>query len=43
VINPASKNKRSYWVNEDVKTDADGWLAAAEERKGSWWSDWPPG
>lgn len=40
VINPASKNKRSYWVNEDVKTDADGWLAVAEERKGSWWSDW---
>ncbi|MDD2665068.1 MAG: class I poly(R)-hydroxyalkanoic acid synthase [Dechloromonas sp.] len=40
VINPASKNKRSYWVNEDVKTDADGWLSAAEERKGSWWSDW---
>ncbi len=40
VINPASKNKRSYWVNEDVKTDADGWLTAAEERKGSWWSDW---
>jgi len=27
-------------VNEDVKTDADGWLAVAEERKGSWWSDW---
>ena len=40
VINPASKNKRSYWVNEDVKADADGWLAAAEERKGSWWLDW---
>ncbi len=40
VINPASKNKRSYWVNEDVKTDAEGWLAMAEERKGSWWLDW---
>ena len=40
VINPASKNKRSYWVNEDVKNEADGWLAAAEEKKGSWWSDW---
>ncbi|RKT60894.1 polyhydroxyalkanoate synthase [Azonexus fungiphilus] len=40
VINPASKNKRSYWTNDDVKTDADGWLAAATEHKGSWWTDW---
>jgi len=40
VINPVSKNKRSYWVNEDVKIDAEGWLTAAEEKKGSWWADW---
>jgi polyhydroxyalkanoate synthase len=40
VINPASKNKRSYWINDDVKKDAEGWLAAAEEKKGSWWTDW---
>jgi polyhydroxyalkanoate synthase len=40
VINPASKNKRSYWTNEDVKLDAESWLAASEEKKGSWWSDW---
>jgi polyhydroxyalkanoate synthase len=40
VINPASKNKRSYWLNDDVKIDAEGWLTAAEERKGSWWTDW---
>ncbi|MEN9479447.1 MAG: hypothetical protein RLZZ298_842 [Pseudomonadota bacterium] len=40
VINPASKNKRSYWVNDDVKIDADGWLTAANEQKGSWWNDW---
>jgi len=40
VINPASKNKRNYWVNDDVKMDAEGWLTAAEEKKGSWWSDW---
>lgn len=40
VINPASKNKRSYWVNDDVKIDAEGWLTAANEQKGSWWNDW---
>ena len=40
VINPASKNKRSYWTNDDVKIDADGWLIAAQENKGSWWPDW---
>ncbi len=40
VINPASKNKRSYWINQDVKTDAAGWLTAAEEKPGSWWHDW---
>lgn len=40
VINPASKNKRSYWVNEDVKADAETWLSAAQEQKGSWWTDW---
>ncbi len=40
VVNPASKNKRSYWVNDDSKPDAEAWLAAAEEKKGSWWADW---
>lgn len=40
VINPASRNKRSYWINDDVKNEADGWLTAADEMKGSWWTDW---
>jgi polyhydroxyalkanoate synthase subunit PhaC len=44
VINPASKNKRSYWVNEAggrnrPKSAAD-WLAGATEVKGSWWPEW---
>ena len=40
VINPAAKNKRSYWVNADTQTDAEAWLSGAEEKKGSWWTDW---
>jgi polyhydroxyalkanoate synthase len=40
VINPASKNKRSFWLNAELPGDADAWLAGAQENKGSWWSDW---
>ncbi len=40
VVNPASKNKRSYWTGGDQRGDAETWLAGAEERKGSWWTDW---
>jgi polyhydroxyalkanoate synthase len=40
VINPASKNKRSYWLNDDVRSDAETWFNGAAEQPGSWWSDW---
>jgi polyhydroxyalkanoate synthase len=44
VINSASKNKRSHWVNQTngrnrPKTAAE-WLAGATEVKGSWWPEW---
>jgi polyhydroxyalkanoate synthase len=39
-INPASKNKRSYWVNDDLSADADKWFAEAREVAGSWWPEW---
>jgi polyhydroxyalkanoate synthase len=44
VINPASKNKRSHWVNQAngrnrPKTAAE-WFAGATEVKGSWWPGW---
>jgi polyhydroxyalkanoate synthase len=43
VINPAAKNKRSYWVNEGGRTrpkTAAEWIAGAVEKKGSWWPEW---
>ena len=40
VINPASKNKRSHWVNDKVPAQADAWLAGAQEKPGSWWIEW---
>jgi polyhydroxyalkanoate synthase subunit PhaC len=40
VINPASKNKRSYWVGGKPGADAEAWLAAAKEVPGSWWTHW---
>ncbi|UWU66237.1 alpha/beta hydrolase [Bradyrhizobium sp. NC92] len=40
VINPASKNKRSYWVSDERCEDPATWLAGAEEKPGSWWNDW---
>jgi polyhydroxyalkanoate synthase subunit PhaC len=40
VINPASKNKRSWWSGGKQGPDADAWLAGARETPGSWWTDW---
>jgi len=39
-INPPSKNKRSYWVNDTLAADPDQWLAKAKEMPGSWWTVW---
>jgi polyhydroxyalkanoate synthase len=39
-INPASKNKRSYWVSDKMPADADKWFVSAEEQPGSWWPEW---
>jgi polyhydroxyalkanoate synthase subunit PhaC len=40
VINPASKNKRSYWTGGKQGDDAQAWLASATETPGSWWNHW---
>ncbi len=45
-VNPAAKNRRSYWVSDGdgpgggPVPDADAWLATAREHPGSWWTDW---
>jgi polyhydroxyalkanoate synthase len=40
VINPATKNKRSHWINESTTANADEWFDTATETKGSWWPVW---
>jgi polyhydroxyalkanoate synthase len=43
VINPADKNRRSYWIDgqaEDYPESPEAWLARAESRPGSWWRQW---
>lgn len=39
-INPASKNKRSYWVSDAAPSDPEEWFEGAVEHKGSWWLHW---
>lgn len=39
-INPASRNRRSYWMSASGVADPDDWLATADEHKGSWWLHW---
>ncbi len=41
-VNPASKNKRSFWVSKPsaLPDDAETWLSSAQEMPGSWWRHW---
>ena len=40
VVNPASKNRRSYWLSGLPGDDPDQWLDTAQLCPGSWWSHW---
>jgi polyhydroxyalkanoate synthase subunit PhaC len=42
VVNPASKNKRSYWTDGNKKNNADAktWFEQSKENPGSWWPHW---
>jgi polyhydroxyalkanoate synthase len=39
-INPASKNKRSFWLGATMPSSPQQWLDQAKEHPGSWWTDW---
>ena len=40
VINPASKNRRNYWVKGEQGKGADHWFETSERVEGSWWPNW---
>jgi polyhydroxyalkanoate synthase len=40
VINPASKNKRSFWTDGEQGADPQAWLDSAKSHPGSWWTHW---
>jgi len=40
VVNPASRNRRSYWTNPNALLAPEDWLAQAQENPGSWWAHW---
>jgi polyhydroxyalkanoate synthase len=40
VINPAARNRRTYWRGGKLKKDPDRWLEEAQSHPGSWWPHW---
>ncbi|MCX7219637.1 MAG: class I poly(R)-hydroxyalkanoic acid synthase, partial [Burkholderiales bacterium] len=40
VVNPPTKKKRSYWMNAEICTESEKWMAGATEYAGSWWPEW---
>src|SRR4051812_5824736 len=40
VVNPASKNRRSYWVGDSLPPEPEEWLSKSTEKQGSWWPVW---
>ena len=40
VINPASRNRRNYWLGPKLSKDPERWLKAAQSHAGSWWTHW---
>lgn len=40
VVNHPSRNKYSYFTNNETPSSPQAWLDKAQEKPGSWWDDW---
>jgi polyhydroxyalkanoate synthase subunit PhaC len=40
IVNPLSKNRRSYWAGTPYPEDPETWFSEAKEHPGSWWGRW---
>jgi polyhydroxyalkanoate synthase len=40
LVSPPGNFKAKYFVNPRLADDAEGWLKAATEQKGTWWDYW---
>ncbi|MEH6626253.1 MAG: class I poly(R)-hydroxyalkanoic acid synthase [Motiliproteus sp.] len=40
VINPASKNRRNFWIGGETGKGTQQWLDSSEKVDGSWWNHW---
>jgi polyhydroxyalkanoate synthase len=40
IVNPLSKNRRSYWLGTPYPDNPGEWLSRATEHQGSWWGKW---
>ena len=40
LVNPPGNPKATYWEGPEPGNDPQAWLAAAEQRTGSWWEAW---
>ena len=40
LVNPPGNEKSSFQIADEHPSDPEEWLAAASQRRGSWWDDW---
>jgi len=40
VVNPATRNRRNYWLGDKLGKAPARWLKGAQSRPGSWWPHW---